>query len=497
MAKYIVKKGGLHDRFRASRKKIQIIGGGFGNGKSAAACVRAIELCQQYPGCNGLIAMATYAQLNDTIREELYKWVPESAVKRYPTISDNTMIFKNGSKINLRYIKQKGKAAAADGQTSSNLLSATYDFAIVDQIENPEITYKDFLDVMGRLRGSTEYRGHDETMPSSGPRWLILTANPSFNWVYHKLIKPMKHYKETGTVHPDLIVDDDGEPIIDLFEAPTYENAHNLPADFIKGLEAAYKGQFRDRYLKGEWGAFEGLVYPEFSVARHMVPRAKIMEYLYELNYTMLQPIALRGYDYGNVVPSCFLHGFVDHTGRVFILDGFYSPGLSLQVTGERINDLYVAYYPYMHCNRPILADPAIFKRTIVDGVGKGSDTIASVIQNNFKNIKFQAGQNAKLSGIAKVASYLSFDALPHFCYADQPGSAIYFASEMSWIADEFMSYFWKMSSDQQRIDEPRDGNDHAMDTLKYMLSYLPNTSELLFSTHHNTRGPRVWNPQP
>lgn len=194
MPQYKLKPGGMHHQFMQSRKKIRVIGGGFGNGKTAAACVEAIKLCRDYPGCNGIIAMATYSALNDTIREEFYKWVPSSSVKRWPTISDNTLKLKNGSTVNFRYLKQKGKTTA-DGQTVSNLLSATYDWAVVDQVENPEITHKDFLDLLGRLRGSTAYKGHDDTMPVTGPRQLILTANPSFNWVYHKLVKPYEVYK--------------------------------------------------------------------------------------------------------------------------------------------------------------------------------------------------------------------------------------------------------------------------------------------------------------
>ena len=38
------------------------------------------------------------------------------------------------------------------------LLSATYDWIGLDQIDDPGITHKDFLDLLGRLRGDTPYR---------------------------------------------------------------------------------------------------------------------------------------------------------------------------------------------------------------------------------------------------------------------------------------------------------------------------------------------------
>lgn len=512
MPDYRIKPGGMHDRFHKSRRKIQVIGGGFGNGKTAAACIKAITLAKAYPGSNGLVAMATYAQLNDTIRKEFYKWMPASAVKRYPTISDNTMILKNGSQINFRYIQQKGKAAAADGQTSSNLLSATYDWAVVDQIENPSITYKDFMDLLGRLRGSTPYRGADDSMPRSGPRWLILTANPSFNWVFHKLIKPYEVYKanlkswqeshpDTTVVdyseipmHEDMIVDTEtNEPLIEIFEAATYENAHNLEPDFIKSLEAAYKGQFRDRYLGGEWGAFEGLVYSSFKPQLHLVPKHRIMAHLFNLSYQNLKPESVEGFDFGIASPSCYLFGFHDYRGRVFILDGFYEKEMILQRIGNRMTAIQQEYYPHVDIRFPILADPSIFKRTITLGQGTGADTVKSVLVDNYKQLSFKPGQNDILNGIAKVSSYLSVDNFPHFETNEPNGPLIYIADHLTFIVDEFLSYFWKMTQGFERSDTPIDRNDHAMDTIKYMFSYLPDAVELMFNFSQQL-GEGQWN---
>jgi hypothetical protein len=157
--------------------------------------------------------------------------------------------------------------------SSSNLLSATYDWIVVDQIEDPEITEKDFLDLLGRLRGSAEYTGDDPTMPRTGPRWIVLLCNPTRNWVYRKLVKPLQDYKN-GIPNDNLMTDESGKPIVELFEGSTYTNRDNLPEDFIETLESAYQGQMRSRYLLGEWGAFEGLVYPQYDPVVNMVSEA-------------------------------------------------------------------------------------------------------------------------------------------------------------------------------------------------------------------------------
>lgn len=483
MAEYRVKPGGMHDRFLNSTNKIQIIGGGFGNGKTAAACVKAIRLAKDYPGSNGIIAMATYAQLNDTIREEFYKWIPHSWVERWPTLANNTLHMKNGSKVNFRYLQQKGRTAA-DGQTSSNLLSATYDWAVVDQIENPAISYKDFLDLLGRLRGSTRYKGNNDLMPKNGPRWLILTANPAFNWVFHKLIKPMELYKKTGEIHPDLIVDEETQkPLIDLFEAATYENAHNLEADFIKTLESAYKGQFRERYLGGKWGAFEGLIYPTFDLDIHMIEYADIMRYLFKMKSMGVTLEAFQGFDFGMAVPSCFLYGFLTPMGMPIIVDGYYRPSSDPMDDGLEIQRIQAKYAPYVNNDVAIMADPAIFKRTVFKRSGHGATTIATILRDDF-DLFLKRGQNDILSGIAKVNSYLNITEMPNPITNEPHGPAILFSKHLTFMADEFGGYFWKTGPDNSRIDEPMDRNDHGMDTLKYAFSYLPPAHEILYKVN-------------
>lgn len=485
MPEYRIKPGGMHEKFMASRNKIQIIGGGFGNGKTAASCVKAIGLAKDYPGSNGFVGMATYAQLNDTIREEFYKWVPHAAVARWPTVSNNTMVLKNGSKINFRYLQQKGKSQA-DGQTSSNLLSATYDWAVVDQIENPAISYKDFLDLLGRLRGSAKYRGTDSSMPRSGPRWLILTANPAFNWVYHQLIKPMKHFQETGEIHEDLVVNPrTNKCLIDLFEASTYENKHNLEEDFITTLEAAYTGQFRDRYLGGEWGAFEGLIYPQFSREYHMVKHSDIMRYLYKCKAMGIELRAFQGFDWGMAAPSAFVYGFISHTGIPVVVDGYYRPSSDPIDDGMEISRMHMKYGAYIDNSYPIMADPSIFKKSVFKRSGKGATTIANILQNEF-DLYLKRGQNDIASGIAKISSYLNMNKLEHLFGKEKgllTGPGIIFSNHLTFMADEFGSYFWKVGQGIERIDEPIDKNDHSMDALKYAFSTLPPASSLLYST--------------
>lgn len=480
MAHYRIIENGMHHRFLLSRKKVQMLGGGFGNGKTAAACIKALTLAEDYPGSNGLIARETYPKLNDTIRKEFYKWVPHNKVKRWPTKDDNTLILKNGSTINFRYIAQRGKQTE-DGFSTSNLLSATYDWAIVDQVEDPQIQYKDFLDLLGRLRGSASYKGSDPTMPMTGPRWLILTCNPTANWVYKKLVKPYHQYLATGAVNDEVFQDKrTKEVLIEIIEGATYENSHNLDPDFIQGLEAAYTGQMRDRFLLGEWAAYEGLVYPQFHPNTHMLRREQILRIMEEARDNKIKLRAVQGLDLGMVSPSCYLLGFTDHHGRIFVIDGFYLPTPNISLLGQLICETQSKYEEFFVFDEPIQADPAIFRRTITDGTGKGAQTVANILRAQF-DLSIAPAQNDITSGIMKVAEYLTMKPGLHFDDKFDQGPAIYFVDELDFVEDEFTSYFWKSDGEGNRLDVPRDVKNHAMDVIKYMLSRLPSATELLY----------------
>ena len=138
MKAYNLEEDSVQWNFWHSRAKIQGMTGSFANGKSTALIVgKALKLIREYPGCTGLMARATYPKLNDTLRKDFLMWCPPHWITKRPTQDDNSCYFTNKSAVHFRYIAQRGKMSE-DGTTTSNLLSATYDWIIVDQIEDPE-----------------------------------------------------------------------------------------------------------------------------------------------------------------------------------------------------------------------------------------------------------------------------------------------------------------------------------------------------------------------
>jgi hypothetical protein len=467
--------------FYKSRNKIQVFGGAFANGKTTALAIKGIGLARDYPGSTGLLARETFPKLNDTLRKVFFDWCPPSAIRRMPTADDNTCYFHNGSTINFRYIAQRGKSRS-DGSTTSNLLSATYDWIGIDQIEDPGIVSKDFDDLLGRLRGQTPYRppeDDDETMPPDGPRWLMATCNPSQGWFYKEVVQPFIIWRDRGVMTDNLLINEDtATPILDLFEGSTYTNKSNLADDYIRSLEIKYRGQMRERYLLGKWAAFEGLVHPDFSMERNVLTRGQGEAHLFECLSRHVRPRVIEGYDFGIAAPTCYIYGFVDDLGRVVLTHGFYKPEFDYTRHAPEIFKIRNDAPGALRVNEALIADPAIFRRQVVAGRGIGTN-VASLLRE--AGLEVVPGASDILSGLAKVNSYIAGTMqTPHIVTGEVPGPMLYVVDELDWFMDEIFSYYWKRNPQGQHIDDPVDNNDHAMNVIKYMLSHLPDPSEIV-----------------
>jgi hypothetical protein len=481
---YRIIDGSLQQQFFASRAKVQMYGGGFANGKTSAMCIRALMLAQVYPGAEFLLARATYPKLEDTLKKEFLKWCPKDWIKK-KTDKPNNVHLTNGTTINFRYIAQQGKN---EESTTSNLLSANYDLAMVDQIEDPEIVHKDILDLLGRLRGTARYTGNDPTMPSSGPRWLILSCNPTRNWVYKKLVRPLHDYQH-GIKNANLLCDVEGKPIIDIFEGSTYGNKDNLPPDYIETLEASYTGQMRDRYLMGKWGAYEGLVFPMFDEQVHMVDQHLMEKTVQRKRDEHVRLTVIEGYDYGIAAPSCYLLGLADEQRNVLVVDGFYHPEMEIGDQAAEIRKIREKHL--INDDNSILADPDLFRRK-PGQKGHLSTTVAGLFRD--EDIRMHRADNAILPGITKARQYLTqqkFHINPFYGTPNAP--FIYFSNHLEFVPEEFASYTWKKDTSGEVTDAPIDKKNHALDGIRYLLSRRPELGKVVLPFRKKHLGLTSW----
>lgn len=501
---YQIIAGGVAARFHESRAKVRVYGGGFANGKTTGAVAETLRIAMDYPGAAILLARATYPKLNSTLRREFAKWCPPKWIKSFDKTKDNTCTLHNGTIIDFRYIQIK---TDEEGEGTSNLLSANYDFIVVDQIDDPEITYEDFLQLLGRLRGSAPYAGDDMSMPRTGPRQIVLTLNPTLGWPYKRLVKPLHDWRR-GVRNDDLLCERDSEgnvvlkdgkpiPIIEVFEASTYDNAQNLEPDYIKTLEATYSGKMRDRYLLGKWVAFDGVVYDEWDETLHTVAHEHLVQHVEQLRMEGYALTLAEGYDFGQTAPSAYLLSLTDADGITYVIDGFYEPHLSIEDQAARIKALREEYAPDVLATQPYVAawaDPAIFRGNMSSRKVVGA-SVARMFQD--EGVMMLRGNNAIMNGIVKVKALLKPQMKLLHPFTHAWGSPKLIVSDrLAWFAEEINTYRWKRNASDNMKDEPVDSKNHAMDALRYMLSLTPTPARLSAPwRRRNTRFPvpKTW----
>jgi hypothetical protein len=56
----------------------------------------------------------------------------------------------------------------------------------------------------------------------------------------------------------------------------------------------------------------------------------------------------------------------------------------------------------------------------------------------------------------------------------------LFVSDDLPFVAEEMASYMWKRDAHDTPLDEPKDENDHSLDTIKYMLSDAPEIGSIM-----------------
>jgi hypothetical protein len=325
--------------------------------------------------------------------------------------------------------------------------------------------------------------GDEPGMPRVGPRWFMATLNPTRNWCYREIVKPLHDFTERGIVNDKLMceVDDEGKPLlvdsrpiplIELFEGSTYENEENVGSDYIRGMLSTYTGSMRDRFVYGKWGALSGLIYPQFDETVHVLKHQDAKDYLRQLRMTGFQPTFIEGYDHGLSRHSCYGLFFVDDDANTILLDGFRIAELTIALAARHIATMRAEYRIEDEELDPIYADPDVFRRK-----AGSSRTVGETVANIFseEGIRMQRGNNDINAGISKNWQHLTplplhenpitgHHMAPHFYVTDR----------CQWFIDEVTEYYFQRDGSDETTDKPVDRNDHAMDMWKYAMTQRP-----------------------
>ena len=479
-----ITEGSPQDKLFRSTAPIQIGAGGYGWGKTSVLCVKCIQIMRDYPNCFGAILRNTESNLGTTTYKEFLKWCPKDLIAKYPSKTDKTLVFKNGSSVLFSYIKMNVRG---DSKTM-NLLSASFDFIFIDQLEDPEFNYDLFCDLQGRLRGTAKYVGNEDKPTYCN--FMMCTTNPTQNWVNTKLVRPLKTWQQTGTVGEFLLKDEklyaetgEVKPIIDLIEGTTYDNADHLPDGFIARLENIYKGARRRKYMLGEWDVGENLVYDMFSYQNNVVEAEQMRDHLADVKRDYV-PVWCEGFDYGVAKPSCYLLAFIDECGVYNFVDGFYKAELSVREQAAMIKEIRERYGVH---NDFVIADPSLFRRNRAD-INTVADEFARW------DILLQRGNNNIQGGIARCGAMLQMSIRKNPYTGASMSPAVIISSDLQFMIDEIVNYRWKQGRDGV-MDVPNDKDDHAMDAMKYILTYDEEKAKMVKNMIDFHREIREWRP--
>jgi len=205
--------------FHEAPEMYKLYGGAMGGGKTWALCAEAIALSCDYPGNRGYICRHTFKSFKKTTLLVLDKMLQDANLIERHHQSDNYYQLHNGSFL---YYGGLGD----DLRAIDKLKSMELGWFAID--EASETTESYFLMLCSRLR-----------LQRSGIKYFgIMGTNPDPGWLKHRFIDQKL---DNHIFIPALPRDNPG-----------------LPKDYVKQLEEVFPKEWQQRFIEGDWAAFEG-----------------------------------------------------------------------------------------------------------------------------------------------------------------------------------------------------------------------------------------------
>ena len=334
---------------------------------------------------DGMVIAPTYPMLRDVVQRTFLEWADRFDL-RYTFSKSEEKLEIAGAIVLFRSSDQP------DRLRGPNLNWAYLDEAALMS----ERTWKV---VLGRLR-------------IGDPSAWVTTTPAGMNWVYRNWVERV-------------------DPNYQLIHATSPENTF-LPPGYVEDMRANYTGEFAKQEIEGDFVAFEGLVYSEFSREVHIAERV-IGE-----GWGLVRSI-----DYGYTNPFVCLFGCVDEDGRLHIYDEHYRARTLIKDHAEAIKRRKGTY-----------------RFTVADHDAQDNAEMGAV------GITTRPAKKDVIRGIGKLKARLDVQA------DGRPRLTI--DPKCTNLIREFSSYRWNETKEGRNDkEEPVKENDHAMDALRYMVMEL------------------------
>lgn len=212
---------------------------GFGSGKTWVGCSDLLKHHMEFPGVNSGYFAPTYGQIRDifypTIEEVAEEWGLTTKIHQ----SNKEVALYSGK----RY---RGTILCRSMEKPGDIVGFKIGKALIDE-----------LDVMKIQKAETAWRKIIARMRynvAGLANGISVTTTPEgFKFVYNQFVKQLREKPELRALYG-------------MVQASTYDNAINLPDDYISSLFASYPPQLIDAYLRGQFvNLASGSVYGSFD----------------------------------------------------------------------------------------------------------------------------------------------------------------------------------------------------------------------------------------
>lgn len=383
--------------FHATDADEVLYGGAAGGGKSKAIVMDAFFRCMSYPETHAFIFRRTYSELEDTIIKEAKDSYPAGLYKYNG--ARHEISFPNGSMIHFRHC-----AFIAD---MYNYKGAEIQWLYFDELTSFEQEIYDFLKT--RLRAKKRLGVTPVVRSSSNPgdighgwvKKMFVDAAPYMQIFTRTVVSRANGKKKTYNMQyiPSLVT----------------ENPH-ISEDYIFQLESKPEA-LRNALLYGDWNAFEGQVFTEWS--------DKPEHYQDRLWTHVVEPFEIpvtwpryMSFDHGYSKPFSIGWWALAPDGALYRYREWYgcearTPNTGLKLTPRQIVDGILERERESETADNIridrIADPAIFDRSRGDSVAQQMEPNGSV-----PGVYFRPGEHVRIAGKMQMHERLRFDGSGH-----------------------------------------------------------------------------------
>jgi hypothetical protein len=432
-------------KFHETASDEVLYGGAAGGGKSYAICWDAFMRCLTYPNTHAYLFRRTYPELEQTLIQTMLQIVPEAIGKYKATQHEMPLI--NGSVLHFCYLSDEGAGLL-------RYQGAEIQWLYFDELTHFTQNMYDYLRT--RLRANKRLGVNPCVRCASNP------GGPGHSWVKTYFVDRTdvgkKVYdkeicdEKTGAVH---------HRSIEYIPATVRDNPH-ITSDYE--IELMQKpAKLRDALLYGNWDAFSGQAFPEFTNDPDHYEDGLYTHVIKPFDIPLHWPRFV-SFDHGYSRPYSFGVWAVDEEGRAYRYKELYGckpgePNTGVMHTpgeiGRALADLLAPEFREgIHCRG--VADPAIWDQS--RGI-----SVEEQIRRAFSGVSFAKGDNTRLDGKMQLHERLKFD---------DDGRPMLYVFE---TCTDFIRTIPALAYDAKKVEDiDTAGEDHIYDETRYFLMSRP-----------------------